>query len=159
MCRTVEGPISSRAARIVLLVDSYEHLAPLDDWLRTRLMPRLPQTALTVIAGRAAPSAAWRADPAWRDLLRVVSLRNLSSEESREYLRRCGVPTASHDRLIEMAHGHPLGLSLLVDVAGAAACRWTRHRRIWSAALLRRFLDVVPDRSSAGHWRSARSPG
>jgi hypothetical protein len=140
-----EGPISSTAGRIVLLIDSYEHLAPLDDWLRTRLLPRLPQTALTVIAGRAAPGAAWRADPAWRDLLRVVSLRNLSSEESREYLRRCGIATASHDRLIEVAHGHPLGLSLLVDVAAGGGVAFDPTPPDLVGALLRRFLDVVPD--------------
>ena len=50
--------------------------------MRTRLLPRLPATALTVVAGRAAPDSAWRADPAWRELLRVVSLRNLSPEEA-----------------------------------------------------------------------------
>jgi len=142
-----EGPISSRRGRIVLLIDSYERLAPLDDWLRTRLMPRLPQTALTLIAGRAAPGAAWRADPAWRDLLRVVSLRNLTSDESREYLRRCGVPMASHNRLIEVAHGHPLGLSLLVDVdvAAGGGVAYDPTPPDLVGALLRRFLDVVPD--------------
>jgi hypothetical protein len=141
-----EGPINSSGRRIVLFVDSYEYLAPLDDWLRTRLLPRLPQTALTVIAGRAAPGATWRADPAWRDLLRVVSLRNLSSEESREYLRRCGVASASHDRLIEVAHGHPLGLSLLVDVAAGGGVTFDPTPPDLVGALLRRFLDVVPDR-------------
>lgn len=141
-----DGPIGSRTGRVVLLIDSYELLAPLDDWLRTRLLPRLPRTALTVIAGRTAPTAGWRADPAWRDLLRVVALRNLSSEESREYLRRCGLPAASHDRLVELAHGHPLGLSLLVDVAsdGGAALDSTPPDLV--GALLRRFLDDVPDR-------------
>ena len=102
---------------LVVLIDTYERLAPLDDWLRTRLLPRLPANALTVIAGRAAPSSAWRADPAWRELLRVVSLRNLSPEDSRHYLRACGVDPARHEELVEQSHGHPLGLSLLADVA------------------------------------------
>jgi hypothetical protein len=140
-----EGPITSGRGRIVLVIDSYEYLAPLDDWLRTRLMPRLPETALTVIAGRAAPSAAWRADPAWRDLLRVVALRNLSPEESREYLRRCGVATQAHDRLIEVAHGHPLGLSLLVDVTADGGAAFDPTPPDLIGTLLRRFLDVVPD--------------
>jgi hypothetical protein len=141
-----EGPIGSGVDRIVLLIDSYDHLAPLDDWLRTRLMPRLPRSALTVIAGRTAPSAAWRADPAWRDLLRVVSLRNLSPQECREYLGRCGVPPASHDRLIEVARGHPLGLSLLVDVAAGGGAAIDPVPPDLIGALLRRFLDAVPDR-------------
>ena len=47
----------------MVLVDTYERLAPLDDWVRTGLLPRLPATALTVTAGRMPPGAAWRADP------------------------------------------------------------------------------------------------
>ena len=91
----IVGP--SDGGRLVLLVDTYERLAPLDDWVRTRLLPRLPATALTVVAGRTPPDSAWRADPAWRELLRVVSLRNLSPEESRQYLQ-AWTPTARSSR-------------------------------------------------------------
>jgi replication-associated recombination protein RarA len=85
----IVGP--SGGGRLVVLVDTYERLGLLDDWVRTRLLPRLPATALTVIAGRGPPGPAWRIDPAWRELLRVVSLRNLSPQESRQYLHACGV--------------------------------------------------------------------
>jgi hypothetical protein len=131
--------------RLVLLLDTYERLAPLDDWLRTRLLPRLPATALTVVAGRMPPSPAWRADPAWRELLRVVSLRNLSPQESRQYLHACGVDPARHDQLVEVTHGHPLGLSLLADVVArggeAAADPLTPDLVV---TLLRGFVEVVP---------------
>ena len=131
--------------RLVVLVDTYERLAPLDDWVRTRLLPRLPVTALTVVAGRTPPGPAWRADPAWRELLRVVSLRNLSPQESRQYLQACGVDPARHEELAEVAHGHPLGLSLLADVVGrggkAAADPLTPDL---VGTLLRRFVEVVP---------------
>jgi len=59
---TIAGP--SHDGRLVIMFDTYERLAPLDDWVRTWLLPRLPATALTVIAGRAAPDSAWRSDPA-----------------------------------------------------------------------------------------------
>ena len=140
-----EGPIGS--GRVVLLIDSYERLAPLEDWFRTQLLPRLPASALTVLAGRVAPGTAWRADPAWRDLLRVVSLRNLSRADSGEFLRRSGIPEASHDRLIQVAHGHPLALSLLVDVPADEAVITGPAPADVVGALLRRFLDVVPDRA------------
>jgi hypothetical protein len=91
----IAGP--SDSGRLVVLFDTYERLAPLDDWVRTRLLPRLPVTALTVVAGRRPPGSAWRADPAWRELLRVVSLRNLSPEDSRQYLHACGVDPARHE--------------------------------------------------------------
>jgi hypothetical protein len=131
--------------RLVLLFDTYERLAALDEWVRTRLLTRLPATTLTVVAGRAPPGPAWRADPAWRELLRVVSLRNLSPEESRRYLETCGVDPAHHAHLIERAHGHPLGLSLLADVVvrgGEAAADPLTPDLV--GTLLRRFVDIVP---------------
>jgi hypothetical protein len=113
--------------------------------VRTRLLPRLPAIALTVIAGRTPPGAAWRADPAWWGLLRVVSLRNLSPEESRQYLHACGVDLARHGQLVELAHGHPLGLSLLADVVargGQAAADPLTPDLV--GTLLRRFVEVIP---------------
>jgi hypothetical protein len=130
---------------VVLLLDTYERLAPLDDWVRTTLLPRLPATALTVAAGRTPLASAWRADPAWRELLRVVSLRNLSPEESRQYLDACGVDPARHAQLVQVAHGHPLGLSLLADVVvrgGQAAADPLTPDLV--GTLLRQFVEVVP---------------
>jgi hypothetical protein len=131
--------------RLVLLFDSYERLGALDDWVRTWLLPSLPATALTVVAGRELPGPAWRADSAWRELLRVVSLRNLRPEESRSYLRACGVDEAVHDRLVEVTHGHPLALSLLADVivrGGEATLDPLAPDLV--GTLVRRFVDVVP---------------
>lgn len=137
------GP--SGTDRVVVLADTYEQLAPLDDWVRTQLLPRLPATALTVIAGRNPPSPAWRADPAWHELLRVISLRNLSPQESRQYLHACGIDSARHDRLAEVAHGHPLGLSLLTDVVargGETVADPMTPDLV--GILLRQFVEVVP---------------
>jgi hypothetical protein len=143
----VDGAIAGppNDGRLVIMFDTYERLAPLDEWVRTWLLPRLPATALTVIAGRAAPDSAWRADPAWRELLRVVSLRNLSPDDSRTYLRACGVDPGHHDQLVELAHGHPLALSLLADVVvrgGEAAADPLTPDLV--GTLLRRFVEIVP---------------
>jgi hypothetical protein len=102
--------------RPVLLIDTYEALAPLDPWLRDVLLPRLPQGALVVLAGRVAPPAAWRADPAWSELGRYLPLRNLPPRESRAYLRARGVPPAQHAAVLDFTHGHPLALSLVADL-------------------------------------------
>jgi hypothetical protein len=139
------GDEVAREGRLVLLFDAYERLRALDDWVRTWLLPRLPATALTVVAGRELPGPAWRADPAWRELLRVVSLRNLGPQESRRYLRAYGVDEAVHDRLVEVSHGHPLGLSLLADVVvrgGEATLDPLAPDLV--GTLVRRFVDVVP---------------
>lgn len=135
----------SSIGRVVLLVDTLERLAPVDDWLRTWLLPQLPPTALAVLASRAHPATAWRADPGWDGLLRVVSLRNLGPEEAEEYLARRGIDGALLDRVFSITHGHPLGLSLVADVAargGDLAVDPLAPDLVGS--LLRRFVEVVP---------------
>lgn len=144
---TGNGPITAPSGRIVLLVDGYDRLAPLDDWVRTALLPRLPASAVSVLAARRPPDPAWRVDHAWRDLLRVVALRNLDPGDSRLLLRRADVDDALHDRLLAVTHGHPLALSLLVDVvAGGGAVPGGRDPLPPDvvANLVRRFVDVVP---------------
>jgi hypothetical protein len=143
--RAVTEAIRAAAAprgRLVLLLDAYERLAKLDGWVRTRLLPTLPADTVTVVAARGPPSPEWRSDPAW---LRVVSLRNLDPDESRRYLSACGVEPALHDRLVEVTHGHPLALSLVADVvAGGGEAQIEPLAPDLVAALLRRFVDVVP---------------
>lgn len=141
-----DGPIGTPGARLVLLIDTYERLAPVDDWIREALVPRLSIGALTVLASRTPPGPGWRADPAWRELLRVVSLGNLDPEDCRGYLAACGVEPDLHERLIELTHGHPLGLSLCSDVVvrgGEIGGDGLRPDIV--ADLVRGFVDVVPD--------------
>ena len=141
----LDGGSPPAQPRLVLLIDAYDRLGDLDDWTRTTLLPALPADALTVIATRSPPAAGWRSDPAWRGLLRVVSLRNLSPEETRSYLSACGVAPAAHERLVKVSHGHPLGLSLLADVAaGGGEAQVDPLAPDLVATLLGRFVDLVP---------------
>jgi hypothetical protein len=113
-----ESPVSALCAneeRQVILVDTYEVLAPLDLWLREELLPELPESVIVVLAGRNPPAAAWRIDPGWRSLIRTISLQNLNQEEGREYLTRRGVPAEQQRRILEFTHCHPLALSLVAD--------------------------------------------
>jgi hypothetical protein len=141
-----DGPIVGVSVPFVLLIDSYERFVPIDDWVREHLVPRLPVDALTVLAGRTPPAPGWRSDPAWRELLRVVSLRNLDPDDSREYLAACGVDPKLHEGLIARTHGHPLGLSLCADVVmrGGELGGDALHPDL-VGDLVRGFVDVVPD--------------
>jgi hypothetical protein len=126
LCAAIAGALGAdeddvRAGRLgpgrhVLLLDAYETAGPLDAWLREQLVPALPAGTLVVLAGRAAPGPDWRGDPAWADLLRVVALRNLAPDDARAYLSSAGVPEGWHGHVLALTHGHPLALSLLVDV-------------------------------------------
>jgi hypothetical protein len=100
----------------VLLLDTFEATVGLEDWLREEFVPALPACALVVVAGRKGPGGAWRRDPGWGDLLRVVSVRNLGPDDARALLRSAGVAEEQQGWMLELSHGHPLALSLLVDV-------------------------------------------
>ncbi|HWT23684.1 MAG TPA: hypothetical protein VN213_09270, partial [Solirubrobacteraceae bacterium] len=114
--RAACGARLERSGRVVLLIDTFETAGALEDWLREELVPGLPAGAVVVIAGRSRPGDAWRQDPGWRDLLRVVSLRNLGPDDVHALLRGAGVGEQLHGRMLELTHGHPLALSLLIDV-------------------------------------------
>jgi hypothetical protein len=132
--------------RHVLILDTYEQAGSLDEWLRERFVVGLPDHTLVVLAGRTAPSARWRSDPGWRDLLRVVSLRNLSSAEARDLLAQEGVTGDLGERVAAITHGHPLALALCIELLG-------RGRQLAAgieaepdvvSTLLECFLDDVP---------------
>jgi hypothetical protein len=137
----IVGP--SGTGREVVVIDTYERLAAVDDWVRSWLLLRLPATALTVVAGRSPPSPAWTSDPAWRGLLRVISLRNLDPQESRQYPHVCGIDPTYHDQLVEIAHGHPLVVAGRCGRRGGEAVADPLSPDL-VGTLLRRFVEVVP---------------
>lgn len=108
------GPAPSR--RAVLLVDTFELLAPLDSWFREEFVPSLPAGCVVVVAGRQPPSVGWRADPGWHGLLRVVELADLEPAEATAFLVAAGMPPELRDSVVTATHGHPLALSLVTDV-------------------------------------------
>jgi hypothetical protein len=108
--------LAAQAKRAVILLDTVELLAPIEAWLREYFLPGLPANVLVVMAGRNPPPVAWRTDPGWAAMMKVIPLRNLSAEESREYLARCQVPLDEHGVVWDFTRGHPLALSLVVDV-------------------------------------------
>ncbi|HEX6257836.1 MAG TPA: AAA family ATPase [Euzebyales bacterium] len=140
------GPITAASGRrIVVLIDSYERLAALDAWVRDDLLPRLPSDALIIIGDRSPPDPAWRVDPAWRDLLRVISLRNLHPHACHRYLEMSGIAPELHAPLVQASHGHPLGLSLLTDVvARGGDVTVDPLTPDLVATVLERFVDAVP---------------
>ncbi|NNF57632.1 MAG: ATP-binding protein, partial [Rhodothermaceae bacterium] len=103
------------AARGVVLVDTYEAIDTLDDYLRRVWLPALEEHLFVVIAGRNRPAPAWQADPGWREVVRVLPLRNLTPDESTAFLRLRAVPEAQHAAVLGFTHGHPLALALAAE--------------------------------------------
>jgi hypothetical protein len=102
--------------RRVLLLDTFEAAAGIEDWLRETFLPSLSAGTLVVLAGRNPPASPWREDPGWQELVRVIALRNLAAADARAYLRAAGVEDELAEPAAALTYGHPLALSLLVDV-------------------------------------------
>ncbi|HMO59575.1 MAG TPA: hypothetical protein PKA05_16820 [Roseiflexaceae bacterium] len=145
-----QSPLDAIAARpdIILFIDTYELLTPLDPWLRDVFLPQLPEHALVVIAGRRSPADEWRGDDGWGALTRMISLRNLQPEESETYLRARGLPPASCTQILAATFGHPLALSLAADLFGqheASAAAGLHRDPDVVRMLLERFVAEVPE--------------
>jgi hypothetical protein len=144
----VEGnvlEVLNEKPRVVLIIDTYEIFKPLDNWLREVFLPQLSEKTLVVLAGRIPLGEAWQGDVGWRDLIYSLSLRNLRPEESRDYLRRRGIPESQHGAVLEFTHGHPLALSLVVDVMDKEPLGFQPEKSPDIVrSLLERFLQQVP---------------
>ncbi|RCJ42459.1 AAA family ATPase [Nostoc minutum NIES-26] len=112
--------LAQRQERNVILIDTYEAITQLDEWLREVFLPHLSVNTLIVIAGRNPPSSPWCSDPGWQALMHTLSLRNLTPEESQTYLTIRDIPTTQHQAILDFTHGHPLALSLVAEVFAQA---------------------------------------
>ncbi|MFE0148970.1 AAA family ATPase [Nonomuraea sp. NPDC059007] len=144
----VDGRVPDlRETDAVLLVDDFERLQGLEEWLRERYLPRLPVGALVVIAGRNPPDLRWQVDPGWAGALEVLPLRDLRPGDARALLDSSGVPAESREPLLAFAGGHPLALLLGAAVAVKDGGRWTPDQAM-VATLLDHLVGEVP---SAAH--------
>lgn len=145
--------IAAHPKRILLMVDTYETLAPLDDWLREHFLPQLPENILIVLSGRNPLSPAWRADAGWQTVLATLPLRNLSPDEARDYLTKRNVPEAQQQTVMNFTHGHPLALSLIAETFAQRdgtefqpeETAENAFRRDLIQTLVKNFLQIVPD--------------
>ena len=82
MCRG-DGRIDARLGWPARCPDLFVRaIAPLDDWVRIHLLPRLPSDAVTVLASRTPPTPHVRADPAGTRIAVECLLRNLSPRKA-----------------------------------------------------------------------------
>lgn len=114
--KDIFSALQAKEKRFVLLVDTYELLNPIDDWLRQECLPQMPDNVLTVLCGRLAPSRNWSLDAGWQQLMKVMQIRNFAPVESRTYLQKRNAPVDDIERILEFTHGHPLALSVVADM-------------------------------------------
>jgi hypothetical protein len=112
----VSDAIDKYGNTVVLLIDTYEKIKPLDDWMRLDFLPELPGNVLTVISGRNSLSTNWKTDPGWQSITKVFSLKELNTEESEQLLNRRNIPAAKIKSIVDYTHGNPLALSIIADM-------------------------------------------
>ncbi|MDP4263289.1 MAG: ATP-binding protein [Bacteroidota bacterium] len=112
----ISSAIDNHQGNVVLLIDTYEKLKPLDDWLRMEFLPELPGNVITVISGRSQLSTNWKTDPGWQSILKTFALQELSNEESTQLLSRRNIPEEQIQRIVSYTHGNPLALSIVADM-------------------------------------------
>lgn len=138
--------LASQPGRWVFLIDTYEALVSLDEWLHEAFLPQLPESTFIVLAGRNPPASTRRTDPGWQALLHPLSLRNLSPEQSRIYLTKRAIPLAQHQAVLDFTHGHPLALSLVADIFAQNQDIYFQPQIAPDAVktLLEKFVEEVP---------------
>ena len=117
----------------VVCLDQYEVLRLLDTWIRTELVPRLPESCTLVIAGREKPHPAWNRLPA--SSFETMLLGPLRRPDAAALVHRLGVDGDHVSDIVRLAGGHPLSL-----VIGSLAVREGPVRR-WSDVTIGRLLD------------------
>lgn len=137
---TIVTRLGEPRRRTVLVLDTYETFGLMDTWLRQEFVPALPESVLTIIAGREGPSPAWLTTPGWESLFREVELRELPDDDARKMLESRGLGQSQIERVRRFARGHPLALEL-----AAAAVRAQPSLEIAggpSPKVLQRLLDA-----------------
>jgi len=109
--------LGERGGCVVLVLDTAERLALLDDWLRRAFIPSLPRHVRVVLAGREPPEPAWRST--FGELLLELPLGNLEPRDAEALLPRLGVRAADVARVNQVARGHPLSLHLAASALAA----------------------------------------
>lgn len=140
--------VTEAAGVPVLLLDTYEEIAELDDWVCQRLVPNLPGETRFVMLGR---HQLTKTNIDWIDHQRILDARplpELSEDEAKSYLRHHGLTdaTALH-AVFGVTGGYPL-LLVLARVLATESGGWAtidelrhdRDRETIARGLLDRIL-------------------
>ncbi len=97
---------------VVLVLDSYERLGLVDDWVRNDLVPAQPASAVTIIVGRNAPNVAWRTSPGWRDITAELVVGPMTEPDAAALVGRREQRADVIAKVLKFGRGHPLALEL-----------------------------------------------
>ncbi len=111
-CVRVLNELAARQ-QVALMIDSYEQLQEVDQWMRDYLLKRLDSRIRIVISGRNLLGERWFLSPAWRSLIVRIPLAEISYEAVAQYAAYSQLE--DHELLLSLwrlSKGHPLTMSL-----------------------------------------------
>ncbi|MCW3040308.1 MAG: hypothetical protein JWM31_2213 [Solirubrobacterales bacterium] len=109
-----------RHERPLLVFDTYERMTAAGGYLRSRVLPTLPEGAVVVVAGRRPPEPGWLAD-GWEHVTTVLELGPVGDEEARLLVGQKGLEDPDTVRaLLRWADGSPLALALGAEAMGSS---------------------------------------
>jgi hypothetical protein len=144
----LEAAVKKAPHPLALLVDTYEELEGLDDWVCRTLVPALPEGLKVVVLGR---NALPKINFDWGEFgesLRAMELPELSEAEAKAYLVHHGLrDSAALDQVYRFTSGYPLLLVLVVHLRREAggwdkigALEYEADRERVASELLKRIL-------------------
>ena len=131
----------------LLIIDTFECLAPLEGWLRDVFIPTHTLGFKLILAGRNPPALEWRTDPVWIDEHRQITLSPFTDTEVDDYLTLRGIEASGFERARQFARGNPLALALYTDSIG--------KQEGLSGSLARSWHQRLVDSLDSTHQRAA----
>ena len=133
----------------ILLLDGFEEIGELSNYLRDDFLSGLEVGVKVAIAGRQPISLTWAARSHWHRLIRPLPLSGLTTSESRAYLRRCGLEDPDLvQEVITATGGYPLALSLaasLLDLTGVRLLARTPAWQLIVHSMAEHLLTEIED--------------
>lgn len=138
---------------LVFVIDTYEEMNELDEWLRQSFLVRLSSRIRIVLSGRFPLKGGWVSSPAWRRFIKFVPLSPFDYETCEQYTSIYGDYNESFVRKSHMiTKGHPLALSLFMGLNELGGMRGGQEPEflMWNETfkeIAGRWLREIPDSS------------
>ncbi len=132
---------------IALLLDSYESLRFLDEWLREDVLPRMGVNLRVFLFSREPPARNWLFSSVWQAGFESLPLQPLSHASAVDLLLKAGYSQAEAQRINRFAHGHPMALQLSLTASPARRGLHLEGEALPKVleTLARYYLDEIED--------------